>query len=162
VWGSPTAVNSQIVMYLVSRIIIATIKTLASRKVQPFAAVTETQVRAASLPPPTHTALCCEAAAHRRFDTVPATAPAVDRCHCDAPPPLVPFPHRACASATQVFPYFAMLVWGAVLYLFEEHGRYLHGSLRSTMTVLYHDANSWSGVGGACPCVGCPWAVVLA
>lgn len=48
VWGKPTAVNQQIVMYLLSRIIIATIKTLASRKVQPFCSVTEHQVCALS------------------------------------------------------------------------------------------------------------------
>ena len=44
VWGTPTAINQQIVMYLLSRIIIAAIKVLASRRVQPFCSVSENQV----------------------------------------------------------------------------------------------------------------------
>ena len=53
-----------------------------------------------------------------------------------------------CVTSCQAFPYFAMIVWGVVLYLFEEFGPFVHGSLRSTMTVLYHDANSWSSISG--------------
>lgn len=44
VWGSQTAVNYQIVLYLLSRVVVAIIKVLASRKIAPFALVSESQV----------------------------------------------------------------------------------------------------------------------
>ncbi len=44
VWGSPTAVNQQIVMYLLSRILIAMVKVLAKRRVLPFCLVSEQKV----------------------------------------------------------------------------------------------------------------------
>jgi len=42
-----------------------------------------------------------------------------------------------------VFPWFAALVWGTVLWLFEHHRAVLQTSLRSSMTYLYHDSNVW-------------------
>ncbi len=43
VWGTPTAVNQQIVMYLLSRIAIAAVKVIAARGVRPFSSLTENQ-----------------------------------------------------------------------------------------------------------------------
>uniref|UniRef100_A0A0N4ZXS5 Peroxisomal membrane protein 4 n=1 Tax=Parastrongyloides trichosuri TaxID=131310 RepID=A0A0N4ZXS5_PARTI len=42
-----------------------------------------------------------------------------------------------------VFPWFAALVWGIVLWLFEMHPELLQKSLFSSMKYLYHDSNSW-------------------
>lgn len=44
------------------------------------------------------------------------------------------------------FPWFAALVWGAVLWLFEHHGALLQPSLQSSMTYLYHDSNAWDSL----------------
>lgn len=48
--------------------------------------------------------------------------------------------------ATPVFPWFAALVWGLVLWLFEHHQHVLQGSLQSSMTYLYHDSDQWTGL----------------
>ena len=40
-----------------------------------------------------------------------------------------------------VYPPFAALVWGVVLYLFEFHPETLHPSLERSMEFLYHDSN---------------------
>ena len=42
-----------------------------------------------------------------------------------------------------VFPWFAAIVWGIVLWLFEYERNTLQPSLRSSMTYLYHDSNKW-------------------
>ncbi|XP_021345783.1 peroxisomal membrane protein 4-like [Mizuhopecten yessoensis] len=41
------------------------------------------------------------------------------------------------------FPWFAAIVWGIVLWLFEYESDTLQPSLRSSMTYLYHDSNKW-------------------
>uniref|UniRef100_A0A914WG01 Peroxisomal membrane protein 4 n=1 Tax=Plectus sambesii TaxID=2011161 RepID=A0A914WG01_9BILA len=43
-----------------------------------------------------------------------------------------------------VFPWFAAVVWGVVLWLFEHHQSVLQGSLQASMTYLYHDSNRWN------------------
>ena len=43
-----------------------------------------------------------------------------------------------------VFPWFAAVVWGIVLWLFEYEGDTLQPSLKSSMTYLYHDSNAWN------------------
>jgi len=45
---------------------------------------------------------------------------------------------------SSVFPWFAAIVWGLVLWLFEHHGNSLQPSLHSSMTYLYHDSNRWT------------------
>ncbi|KAI1733117.1 tim17/Tim22/Tim23/Pmp24 family domain-containing protein [Ditylenchus destructor] len=47
---------------------------------------------------------------------------------------------------TPVFPIFAAIVWGLVLWLFENNGHVLQSSLQSSMTYLYHDSNYWSSL----------------
>ncbi|XP_077979205.1 peroxisomal membrane protein 4-like [Glandiceps talaboti] len=42
-----------------------------------------------------------------------------------------------------VFPWFAALVWGIVLWEFEYHRETLQPSLQSSMTYLYDDSNVW-------------------
>ena len=44
------------------------------------------------------------------------------------------------------FPWFAALVWGIVLWLFEHHQGTLQPSLQASMTYLYHDSNKWHGL----------------
>ncbi|XP_076471764.1 peroxisomal membrane protein 4-like [Babylonia areolata] len=44
------------------------------------------------------------------------------------------------------FPWFAAVVWGLVLWLFEYEGDTLQPSLRSSMTYLYHDSNVWTSL----------------
>ncbi|ESO97467.1 hypothetical protein LOTGIDRAFT_159501 [Lottia gigantea] len=43
----------------------------------------------------------------------------------------------------EVFPMFAAIVWGIVLWLFEHEKDTLQPSLASSMTYLYHDSNTW-------------------
>ena len=42
-----------------------------------------------------------------------------------------------------VFPLFAMLMWGLALLLFEYHPETLQTSMQNSMTYLHHDSNSW-------------------
>ncbi|XP_054837341.1 peroxisomal membrane protein 4 [Eublepharis macularius] len=44
------------------------------------------------------------------------------------------------------FPFFAAMVWGIVLWLFEYHRHTLQPSLQSSMTYLYDDSNVWHDV----------------
>ncbi|CAD5226687.1 unnamed protein product [Bursaphelenchus xylophilus] len=45
-----------------------------------------------------------------------------------------------------VFPWFAAVVWGTVLWMFEYHQHVLQNSLQSSMTYLYHDSDFWTGI----------------
>ncbi|VDL78743.1 unnamed protein product [Nippostrongylus brasiliensis] len=45
-----------------------------------------------------------------------------------------------------VFPAFAAIVWGVVLWLFEHHRHVLQGSLVKSMTYLYKDSNHWTNI----------------
>ncbi|XP_051931248.1 peroxisomal membrane protein 4 [Hippocampus zosterae] len=53
---------------------------------------------------------------------------------------VVPQPKR------DLFPLFATLVWGLVLWLFEYHPHTLQPSLQSSMNYLYHDSNVWHDI----------------
>jgi len=44
------------------------------------------------------------------------------------------------------FPWFAAVVWGVVLWLFEHHCNTLQSSLQTSMTYLYHDSSRWTGL----------------
>ena len=44
------------------------------------------------------------------------------------------------------FPWFAAIVWGVVLWLFEYHRKHLQPSLQSSMTYLYVDSNVWHNI----------------
>ncbi|KAL5006985.1 hypothetical protein ScPMuIL_015791 [Solemya velum] len=44
------------------------------------------------------------------------------------------------------FPWFAAVVWGVVLWLFEYEGDTLQPSLKSFMTYLYNDSNIWHSI----------------
>ncbi|XP_004349317.2 peroxisomal membrane protein 4 [Capsaspora owczarzaki ATCC 30864] len=44
------------------------------------------------------------------------------------------------------FPLFAALVWGIVLWLFEQEKHTLQPSLQASMTYLYHDSNHWTNL----------------
>ncbi|KAE9419120.1 hypothetical protein Angca_004221 [Angiostrongylus cantonensis] len=46
----------------------------------------------------------------------------------------------------RVFPLFAAVVWGFVLWLFEHHTNVLQGSLVKSMTYIYKDSNHWTDV----------------
>lgn len=45
-----------------------------------------------------------------------------------------------------VFPWFAGLMWGVVLCLFEYHQETLQQSLQNSMTYIYRDSTVWSSV----------------
>ena len=45
----------------------------------------------------------------------------------------------------EAFPYVSMLVWGLVMYLFEDDKTNLQGSLQSSMQFLYKDSDQVSG-----------------
>ena len=46
----------------------------------------------------------------------------------------------------KVFPWFAALMWGTVLFLFENHQDTLQQSLQNSMTYIYHDSMVWNNV----------------
>ena len=48
------------------------------------------------------------------------------------------------ASTVETSYAFGALVWAIVLWLFEHEPETLQSSLRSSMTYLYHDSNTWS------------------
>ena len=50
------------------------------------------------------------------------------------------------APSFDVFPWFAALMWGIVLCLFEYEKDTLQPSLQSSMTYLYHDSSVWHNV----------------
>uniref|UniRef100_A0A7S2WN42 Peroxisomal membrane protein 4 n=1 Tax=Mucochytrium quahogii TaxID=96639 RepID=A0A7S2WN42_9STRA len=85
IWGRYTSVNSQIVMYLFTRVVIAMCKVAAAKGYKPFSSY--------------------------QFE--------------------------------QVYPWFASLTWGLVLWLYEYHPKTLQTSLFNSMDVLYHDSNHW-------------------
>ena len=45
----------------------------------------------------------------------------------------------------QAFPWLSMIVWGIVMYLFEDDKSVLQGSLQSSMTFLYKDSDRVAG-----------------
>uniref|UniRef100_A0A1I7XK20 Peroxisomal membrane protein 4 n=1 Tax=Heterorhabditis bacteriophora TaxID=37862 RepID=A0A1I7XK20_HETBA len=48
--------------------------------------------------------------------------------------------------AFPVFPWFAAMLWGLVLWMFEHHSGVLHGSLVKSMTYLYKDSDVWTNI----------------
>ena len=50
------------------------------------------------------------------------------------------------APSFDVFPWFAALMWGIVLCLFEYEKDTLQPSLQNSMTYLYHDSSVWHNV----------------
>uniref|UniRef100_A0AC34FBB7 Peroxisomal membrane protein 4 n=1 Tax=Panagrolaimus sp. ES5 TaxID=591445 RepID=A0AC34FBB7_9BILA len=45
-----------------------------------------------------------------------------------------------------VFPWFAAIIWGTVLWLFDNYPQVLQNSLQSSMTYLYKDSNVWTNI----------------
>jgi len=44
-----------------------------------------------------------------------------------------------------VYPVWASITWGLVMWLFEYYPKELQASLTDSMEFLYHDSNSWAG-----------------
>ncbi|KAK4240629.1 Tim17/Tim22/Tim23/Pmp24 family-domain-containing protein [Achaetomium macrosporum] len=61
--------------------------------------------------------------------------------------PLVSDPQRSAAISHYAWPLFASLSWASVMYLFKWHAAELQPSLRSSMTYIYTNADSWDGLG---------------
>ncbi|AEO65389.1 uncharacterized protein THITE_2154010 [Thermothielavioides terrestris NRRL 8126] len=60
--------------------------------------------------------------------------------------PLVSDPARSAAISRYAWPLFASLSWAAVMHLFKWHAAELQPSLRSSMTYIYANADSWDGL----------------
>ena len=45
----------------------------------------------------------------------------------------------------EAFPWVSMIVWGLVMYLFEDDKSVLQGSLQTSMTFLYKDSDTTTG-----------------
>lgn len=45
----------------------------------------------------------------------------------------------------EAFPWVSMIVWGIVMFLFEDDKSVLQGSLQSSMTFLYKDSDQTKG-----------------
>ncbi len=58
----------------------------------------------------------------------------------------LPRPQSPDPGQPAAFPWFAAVVWGVVLWLFEYHKPHLQPSLQSSMTYLYHDSNKFNNV----------------
>lgn len=124
VWGAQTAVNTQVNMYLLGRVAWG---------------LSRVGMKYQYLPTP-------------KFGKR-----TVSHCHrdCVSRPRLSlswPGPARPTAKSPanmvglcwgDTFPLYAATLWGIVLYLFEHEPASLQGSLRSSMTYLYHDSNHW-------------------
>ena len=48
-------------------------------------------------------------------------------------------------ASFEAFPWMSMIVWGIVMYLFEDDKSVLQGSLQSSMTFLYKDSDRVKG-----------------
>lgn len=55
-------------------------------------------------------------------------------------------PGRSAAISHYAWPVFASLSWAAVMHLFRWHPAELQPSLRSSMTYIYANADSWDGL----------------
>lgn len=60
--------------------------------------------------------------------------------------PGVSDPQRSAAISHYAWPVFASLSWAAVMHLFRWHAAELQPSLRSSMTYIYTNADSWDGL----------------
>lgn len=60
--------------------------------------------------------------------------------------PVVSEPARSAAIRRRAWPVFASLSWAAVMHLFRWHAAELQPSLRSSMTYIYANADSWDGL----------------
>jgi len=87
VWGRYSSVNSQIVMYLTSRVLMGLAKVASAKGVW--------------------------GARDLSFETV--------------------------------YPWWASITWGLVMWLFEYYPADLQASLTGSMDFLYHDSNAWKG-----------------
>ncbi|KAL2019475.1 hypothetical protein VTK56DRAFT_9591 [Thermocarpiscus australiensis] len=60
--------------------------------------------------------------------------------------PGVSEPRRSAAISRYAWPVFASLSWAAVMHLFRWHPAELQPSLRSSMTYIYANADTWDGL----------------
>lgn len=60
--------------------------------------------------------------------------------------PGVSEPSRSAAISHYAWPVFASVSWAAVMHLFRWHPAELQPSLRSSMTYIYANADSWDGL----------------
>ncbi|KAK0730734.1 Tim17/Tim22/Tim23/Pmp24 family-domain-containing protein [Lasiosphaeris hirsuta] len=60
--------------------------------------------------------------------------------------PGVSEPKRSAAISYYAWPLFASVSWAAVMHLFKWHAAELQPSLRSSMTYIYGNADTWDGL----------------
>jgi len=53
---------------------------------------------------------------------------------------------RNILPSVNVFPWFAALVWGLSLVLFEYEQGTVHPSLSASMTYIFHDSEHWTNL----------------
>ena len=120
VWSKYNSVNYQIIMYLLSRVIIALFRYLAAGG---------TGVTSSS------------SASATSVGSTAATKAATTTTACTkGTAGLYPFSKF---TFRRVYPYLAVGVWGLVMWEFEHCPELLHRSLSITMEYLYHDSNHW-------------------
>ena len=61
------------------------------------------------------------------------------------PGPLQMSTYQQALNAEWVFPAFAALTWGAVMWLFRHERDTLQPSLQASMQYLYNDSDRWTG-----------------
>jgi peroxisomal membrane protein 4 len=57
--------------------------------------------------------------------------------------PSPPFPDK---DSKTVYPVFAAVVWGVVMWLFRHERGTLQSSLQASMQYLYNDSENWKGL----------------
>jgi len=60
--------------------------------------------------------------------------------------PGVSEPHRSAQISHYAWPLFASLSWASVMHLFKHHAVELQPSLRSSMTYIYANSDTWDGL----------------
>jgi len=60
--------------------------------------------------------------------------------------PGVSEPHRSAQISHYAWPLFASLSWASVMHLFKHHAAELQPSLRSSMTYIYANSDTWDGL----------------
>ncbi|KAK3936179.1 peroxisomal membrane protein 4 [Diplogelasinospora grovesii] len=60
--------------------------------------------------------------------------------------PVVSEPNRSAVISHYAWPVFASVSWASVMYLFRWHAAELQPSLRSSMTYIYSNSETWDGL----------------
>lgn len=127
VFGERNAINEQIVLYCVSRVVTSFLPRESSPSIthQPGIVVTQTSPAALNVVPP----------------LLDESISANGMPH----PPGFPYP-RSTPIDKRIFEIYAALTWGAIMWLFRWRRNTLQGGLVNSMQYLYLDSEVWTNL----------------